>query len=111
MQLLAEYEKEPHAPRLKKEGIRLILNLCHTCSCVVRAVTSYIVSDWYDKFIELLRDAFGDEKFCHVLVAELKDPPPQQDSSSQARGKLSLSELSHTCIDNIVIILLLYYYK
>ena len=24
-------------------------------------------------FTELLRDAFGEEKFCHVLVAELKD--------------------------------------
>ena len=26
-------------------------------------------------FPELLRDAFGEEKFCYVLVAELKDPP------------------------------------
>ena len=25
--------------------------------------------------IELMRDAFGEEKFCYILVAELKDPP------------------------------------
>ena len=24
--------------------------------------------------IELMRDAFGEEKFCYILVAELKDP-------------------------------------
>ncbi len=24
---------------------------------------------------ELMRDAFGEEKFCYILVAELKDPP------------------------------------
>ena len=26
--------------------------------------------------IELLRDGFGAEKYFHVLLAELKDPPP-----------------------------------
>ena len=25
--------------------------------------------------IELMRDAFGEEKFCYILVAELKNPP------------------------------------
>ena len=25
--------------------------------------------------IDLMRDAFGEEKFCYILVAELKDPP------------------------------------
>ena len=32
---------------------------------------------------ELLRDAFGEEKFCFILVAELKDPPPKNTSSVQ----------------------------
>lgn len=28
--------------------------------------------------IELLRDGFGAEKYFHVLLAELKDPPPSK---------------------------------
>lgn len=40
-------------------------------------------------FIELLRDAFGEEKFCHILVAELKD---------LSNGKSPTSKLWYNCV-------------
>ena len=33
--------------------------------------------------IELLRVAFGAEKFCYILVAELKDPPATLSNGNQ----------------------------